>query len=153
MKMILLTSKQAGLPTVFAGALAHGPDELSVTVSDLSPRDMHDARKDPKVIGAAPPMPMYMIQGIDSKPQAMPKVSWGVEAVGAARAEQPNQPAITGAGVTMAVLDTGIDKNHPAFKDVELVTENFTGEAEEDEIGHGTHCAGRSSGVTWMACG
>ena len=42
----------------------------------------------------------------------------------------------------MAVLDTGIDPNHPAFKGMTLVQQNFTTEDGNDIHGHGTHCAG-----------
>ena len=47
-----------------------------------------------------------------------------------------------GEGVKIAVLDTGIDTNHPAFKGAILNTQDFTGEGIEDRNGHGTHCAG-----------
>jgi subtilisin family serine protease len=52
----------------------------------------------------------------------------------------------TGQGVTVAVLDTGIDATHPAFKGKQLAMRDFTGEgatAEDvsDRDGHGTHCA------------
>ena len=47
-----------------------------------------------------------------------------------------------GNGVTVAVLDTGIDKEHEAFRGVELVQKDFTGEGDGDEDGHGTHVAG-----------
>jgi subtilisin family serine protease len=46
--------------------------------------------------------------------------------------------------VCLAVLDTGIDGAHPAFK--ELITRenyvDFTGTGLDDSTGHGTHCAG-----------
>jgi subtilisin family serine protease len=51
----------------------------------------------------------------------------------------------TGSGVTVAILDTGIDKNHPAFSDVEIIGRNFTsGDPLDfsDTNSHGTHCAG-----------
>jgi subtilisin family serine protease len=63
-------------------------------------------------------------------------VTWGVRAVGTL--ESP----FDGTGITVAVLDTGIDPNHPAFADVELVRRNFTSEGDDDQHGHGTHCAG-----------
>src|SRR5262249_34921040 len=64
---------------------------------------------------------------------------WGVPAVGAAVSP------FTGKGVTVAVLDTGIDKAHPAFSGLEIIGRNFTaGELDDynDTNGHGTHCAG-----------
>jgi subtilisin family serine protease len=48
----------------------------------------------------------------------------------------------TGHGVTVAVLDTGIDAEHEAFQGVELIQQDFTGEGNGDGHGHGTHCGG-----------
>jgi subtilisin family serine protease len=57
----------------------------------------------------------------------------------------------SGQGVTVAVLDTGIDKAHPAFKHLTIQACDFTGEgATQDDVrdtdGHGTHCAGTVCG-------
>ncbi|NJM29776.1 MAG: S8 family serine peptidase [Rhizobiales bacterium] len=62
--------------------------------------------------------------------------AWGVTAVGAASS------AATGAGVKVAVLDTGIDAGHPAFAGVNLDQHDFSGDGNGDLQGHGTHCAG-----------
>ena len=62
--------------------------------------------------------------------------SWGIAAVGADRSK------FTGADVTVALLDTGIEAEHPAFRGVDLVERDFTGLGNGDADGHGTHCAG-----------
>lgn len=67
--------------------------------------------------------------------------TWGVDAVGAWVSQN------TGAGIKVAVLDTGLDLSHPDFADRTIVSESFvTGEDVQDGQGHGTHCAGTAVG-------
>lgn len=52
--------------------------------------------------------------------------------------------AITGQGVNVCVVDTGIDYTHPDLLDRVLAQYNFVTNTEDamDDFGHGTHCAG-----------
>src|SRR5206468_1435714 len=50
--------------------------------------------------------------------------------------------AQTGKGVTVAVIDSGINTKHKAFANGRvLVTKDFTGGDGQDRFGHGTHVA------------
>ncbi len=69
------------------------------------------------------------------------RLTWGIQATGADRS------SATGAGVKVAVLDTGFDSAHPDFADREVTMESFVpGESAEDGHGHGTHCVGTACG-------
>ncbi|GJM15555.1 MAG: hypothetical protein DHS20C13_08820 [Thermodesulfobacteriota bacterium] len=47
-----------------------------------------------------------------------------------------------GYGEIVAVIDSGVDKNHPDLKDNILGVKSFRGAEAEDFVGHGTHVAG-----------
>ena len=44
--------------------------------------------------------------------------------------------------MSVAILDTGIDRNHPAFAGMAITELDFSGDGDGDVNGHGTHCAG-----------
>ena len=71
-----------------------------------------------------------------------PPYSWCLPALGIA----PGYHTATGAGVTVAVLDTGAELDHPdlkgRFKEGDNAVSFVPGESVRDEIGHGTHCLG-----------
>jgi subtilisin family serine protease len=114
--------------------------KATVEIDDLNANGVRQAQYDPTVLVSAPVLPMKLIEPLTPSPNFAHEVgptTWGVAAVGA-----PNSP-FTGAGVTVAVLDTGIDTNQPALTGVNLVKRDFTGgRSVKDTNGHGTHCAG-----------
>jgi len=88
---------------------------------------------------AAPPKPPYADNA---------QFTWGLQATGAATSPQ------SGAGIKVAVLDTGFDVDHPDFADRTVTTESFVaGETVQDGHGHGTHCIGTSCGSKSPATG
>lgn len=67
--------------------------------------------------------------------------TWGVKAVGA------DSVVVDATGTRIAILDTGIDSQHPDLAAAITATESFIpGETPEDVLGHGTHCAGTAAG-------
>src|SRR5262245_6138327 len=54
---------------------------------------------------------------------------------------------LSGSGVTVAVIDTGIDTRHAALRNRVIFTKDFTGGDGMDRFGHGTHVAGIIAGA------
>jgi hypothetical protein len=94
-------------------------------------------------------LPIRLVQQEENKSDHEDKtlqpndISWGIQAVKA------DQSPYIGSGVTVAILDTGIDRHHIAFKALHqkgIVECDFTNSIIGDEHGHGTHCAGTICG-------
>lgn len=147
-------------------AMQDSPPDLSVISDALSLNQADDLTQDPNTLGVARVMPLQLVQPavqpeVQSEGQPAPSntqsqhtaisdgISWGLDAVGV------SQSPFTGEGVTVAVLDTGIDADHPAFRDAALTIEqrNFTHESDDDVLGHGTHCAAILFGRPWEYLG
>lgn len=52
----------------------------------------------------------------------------------------------SGAGIRVAVLDTGFDLGHPDFLGRPIVGQTFVGQPVQDLHSHGTHCVGTACG-------
>lgn len=106
--------------------------------AQLTPHEVADAKRDPEVQVIASSMPLKLIEPFaTAEPFPAPTGNtWGIEAVNA------HTSPFTGSGVVIAVLDTGINPTHIAFQGVHLSRRNFTQGPDDDQNGHGTHCAG-----------
>lgn len=71
-------------------------------------------------------------------------------AVPSVRADTLNQTGLTGEGITIAVVDTGIDPHDDLLNPSNRIVafQDFVGNRAEpyDDNGHGTHCAGDAAG-------
>jgi subtilisin family serine protease len=145
---IVLRGRKTFFRSRSAGPLAGPSMEMLLNLvepvleqSEMTPREVADLQRDPDVVAIADPMPLKLIEPMDASDQDVSASleggnTWGIEAVGA------HTSPFSGEGVTVAVLDTGINPGHVAFAGVDLQRHNFTQGAEDDENGHGTHCAG-----------
>nr|AHB86037.1 Pwb3 [uncultured bacterium] len=67
--------------------------------------------------------------------------TWGLKAT------KVMKSLLTGSGMKVAVLDTGMDLLHPDFAGRSIVSQSFVpGEDVQDGQGHGTHCIGTACG-------
>jgi subtilisin len=67
--------------------------------------------------------------------------TWGLQSTKVAASQY------SGRGIRVAVLDTGMDLQHPDFLGRRIVAQSFIeGEEVQDGYGHGTHCIGTACG-------
>lgn len=106
---------------------------LDVAVVDVSKKQLKVLMDDPNV---------ETIE-IDGEVQALDEYedSWGVTQIGSRIA---HEKGVKGQSVKVAVIDTGIDYNHPEFAGIYKGGYNFVNGNNDpmDDHSHGTHCAG-----------
>jgi subtilisin family serine protease len=117
------------------GAVAADPPEMNVDVDELTPANVSSLGQDPSVAAIARVMPTKLIKPFEVTQSALDD-AWGIAAVGA------TSSSCNGAGVTVCILDTGIDAMHLAFQGIQIVQRDFSGSGNGDVQGHGTHCGG-----------
>jgi len=86
---------------------------------------------------------------IESIQSVSTEIPYGVRQINAPKLWDKGE---TGEGIVVAILDTGIDMDHPDLKKNIIGGFNFTGEGRKDDYsdrnGHGTHVAGTIAGVS-----
>jgi subtilisin family serine protease len=149
--------------------------ELGVAVADLSAAQLAAARTDRRLLGVEPERVLRAIDGSLSEEYLRgfrdaaqflhgqvagaaavtpaqfgdtAELTWGLQATGVADAPE------TGAGITVAVLDTGLDLGHPDFAGRDIEARSFVeGQTAQDVQGHGTHVTGTACGALAPAGG
>ncbi|MBG0850628.1 S8 family serine peptidase [Streptomyces spinoverrucosus] len=123
--------------------LAAEPERLvyasPITAPQQAPTEFYPAyRSDEDVVMRTSQAETAAVQGPAWDAQ---HTTWGLQAIRA------NISGLTGRGVKIAVLDTGVDTDHPDLAGHLDDTASFiVGETVEDVQGHGTHCIGTAAG-------
>ena len=120
---------------------------FTVELHDLEDDQVNDALAEDNVEDVIPSIPFTLInpRATEAAVAAGGATPWGIEAVGA------HTSALDGRGVTVAVLDTGINTDHPAFAGRTFAPDDLmdfvsneagVGGSAVDDHGHGTHVCG-----------
>ena len=89
-----------------------------------------------RMVPAGPEAPRPAGAGTDSGDGQKVVSTWAIKAVAA------DQSRYTGRGSVVALVGTGLEASHPAFRGVTLIQKDFTGTGNGDLNGHDTHTGG-----------
>ncbi|MFP4395449.1 MAG: S8 family serine peptidase [Anaerolineales bacterium] len=156
--IVLLTAPQAGGDIrAQSQSIAQSQQEVLSTVTDESFRVIHRYDRLPGLVGEVTREGLTALQKhpeVAAVALDMPLYAQMAESAAVIRADQVwHEWNLTGAGVNIAVLDSGIDLAHPDLANDVIAQHCFTnqacppqnadeGESAQDAYGHGTRVAG-----------
>jgi len=136
---------------------------IPLAVTKLTAKDIKALEKSDKVVAveknhiytiAAPPPGRGKPPKDDPPAPPDEELPWGVDRIDAEEVWVDADFLATGAGITVAVIDTGIDKDHPDLADNIIGGYNYVPQrgrvntkSWDDDNGHGTHVAGTIAGI------
>jgi PKD repeat protein len=120
----------AGLIRAHGGDIKHQYGIISAVACSLPQAAIDALERNPKIANIE----------LDGKVHATEIIPWGVDRIDAEIVHSYNE----GTGVNVAIIDTGIDYNHPDLDDNYKGGYDFVNDDGDpmDDRGHGTHCAG-----------
>ncbi len=137
-------------------------DALGIAILAEAPPVVAEAAADPRAAGVVAAEPEVWVHTFGATPAPAPGATfadtalatWGLQATGVVTDEGRGTSTFDGAGVLVAVLDTGIDLDHPDLAGRVRLSRSFVaGEGVQDGNGHGTHVAGTVAGPASPAGG
>lgn len=147
------SSKPENYPRAFKDADGIYFEKLNVAVTNFFKEDQINAinRKLSKaVLFTEPERYVYKLESSKSTLRSArrsftdsEKATWGIKAT------RVLDSGLTGKGINIAVLDTGLFKQHNDLKGRKITTRKFVSDGiAGDADGHGTHCVGIACGFT-----
>ena len=116
------------------------PEFYMFAIADLERRYDEWVREGLKILVDNGSMARPAFAAADAPFADTDQFTWGLIATGVDRS------AYGGHGIRVAVLDTGLDLEHPDFKGRKIEQLSFVGGSVQDVQGHGTHTAGTIAG-------
>lgn len=125
------------LPELGVAVVTMAPDQAArLTSAAAEPGPITIVEPERVVTAIGPAAPTIQAGAVEET-----RLTWGLQAIGAAAG------TASGSGVRVAVLDTGLDLNHPDLAGRTVVSKSFVrGQQVQDGHGHGTHCIGTACG-------
>ncbi len=118
-------------------------ENLKFAIFDLPHREMAGELQEAPGVSQVDFDQISHVSGINPDFTSQPS-NWGLEQLGLLNATR------NGEGVRVAILDSGVDFDHPHFKNRDIVSKNFNPVnprgTVQDRLGHGTHVAGIIAG-------
>jgi subtilisin family serine protease len=130
---------------------------LGLLLGTVQPEGLKQLRTDPRIQSVHSAPPLSLVRPVHTKKASKPsQVTWGLDRL---RVPALWNHGLTGKGVLVGHLDTGVDGAHPALKgaikhfaEFDLQGDQVPGAKPSDSDEHGTHTAGtilgRSVGKT-----
>jgi subtilisin/minor extracellular protease Epr len=114
------------------GKVAHSYKYIPAVAADLPEQAIENLKKNNKIAYIEPD---YEVSALEET------VPWGITRIGAPLV---HTNVNKGTGINVAIIDTGINYNHPDLRDNYKGGYDFVNDDADpvDDNGHGTHCAG-----------
>lgn len=116
------------------GKIVKELDNVHIITTTLSDTEINDLKKDKNITSMEEDSKIFAVQDTET-------TDWGITKVGA---EKSWTSGYTGAGVNIAIIDTGVNSSHPDLVGAIAggVSEVSYTSSYQDDNGRGTHCAG-----------
>lgn len=116
------------------GKIVKELDNVHIITTTLNDTEINDLKKDKSVTSIEEDSKIFAVQDTET-------TDWGITKVGA---EKSWTSGYTGAGVNIAIIDTGVNSSHPDLVGAIAggISEVSYTSSYQDDNGHGTHCAG-----------